>query len=148
MIFVTVGTGKFESLVKEIDKIAPSLEEEVVVQIGAGEYVPKNCKYFRVALSLSSYYKKASLIITHGGPGNVFDLLDLGKKFIALANRDRTDPRHQVEYLEAISESKGFLYCKDVSLLESYIKKIKTMKFKKYKRPECKMNEYIIKFLG
>lgn len=148
MIFVTVGTGKFESLVKEVDKIAPSLKEEVLIQIGEGCYIPKNCKYFRVAPSLTPYYKKADLIITHGGPGNVFDLLDLGKRFIALANKDRTDPKHQVEYLEAISESKGFLYCEDISTLEDCLKKIKHMKFKKYKRPGCKIHEHIIKFLG
>ena len=42
MIFVTVGTGKFELLVREMDKIASKLKERVIIQIGNGDYEPKN----------------------------------------------------------------------------------------------------------
>ena len=42
-----IGTGKFETLVKEIDKVAPKLKDKITIQIGSGSYIPKNCKWFR-----------------------------------------------------------------------------------------------------
>jgi beta-1,4-N-acetylglucosaminyltransferase len=149
MIFVTVGTGKFEALVKEIDKIAPKLKEKVVVQIGSGNYKPKNCEWFKFAPNLQKYYKQANLIIAHGGPGTVFEILDTGKKFVACANRDRTDPQHQVEFLEAISkESASLLYCEDIQNLLSYIIKARKFKFKKYQKPTCWIGDETAKFIN
>jgi beta-1,4-N-acetylglucosaminyltransferase len=148
VIFATVGTGKFESLVKELDKIAPKLKEKIIIQIGAGEYKPKNCEWFKFAPNLQKYYKRAELIIAHGGPGTVFEILDTGKKFVACANRDRTDPQHQVEFLEAISkESASLLYCENIQNLLSYIIKARKFKFKKYVRPKCWMDVEVRTFI-
>jgi beta-1,4-N-acetylglucosaminyltransferase len=148
VIFVTVGTGKFEELIKEIDRIAPKLKDKIIIQIGSGNYKPKNCKWFKFAPNLQKYYKQATLIIAHGGPGTVFEILDTGKKFIACANRDRTDPLHQVEFLEAISkESTSLLYCRNISQLKTYIEKAKKTKFKKYKKATCWMDMEVKKFI-
>jgi beta-1,4-N-acetylglucosaminyltransferase len=147
-IFVTVGTGKFESLIKEIDEIAPKLKEKIVAQIGYGNYKPKNCTWFSFAPNLKKYYQKATFIISHGGPGTVFEILDMRKKFIACANTDRTDPKHQVDFLEAISkETKGLIYCKDISTLHSHIQKAKKQKFEQYKRPQCDMYKEVCDFI-
>jgi beta-1,4-N-acetylglucosaminyltransferase len=149
MIFVTVGTGKFEALVKEIDKIAVKLKDKIVIQIGSGNYIPKNCKWFKFAPNLQKYYKEANLIIAHGGPGTVFEILDTGKKFIACANRDRTDPRHQVEFLENISkETKSLIYCPNISDLFKTIQISKKTKFEKYKKPKSWMNKTVEKFIN
>jgi beta-1,4-N-acetylglucosaminyltransferase len=149
VIFVTVGTGKFESLVKEVDRIAPQLKEKITIQIGSGEYKPKNCKWFKFAPNLQKYYKQANLIIAHGGPGTVFEILDTGKKFIACANRDRTDPQHQVEFLEAISkESASLLYCENIQNLLSYIIKARKFKFKKYVKPRCWIGKEVENFIS
>ncbi len=118
ILFVTVGTGKFDTLVEEIDKLvgAGKVKGKVVIQIGRGSYLPKNCEYFRFSDNLDKYYDSASLVISHGGPGTVFEILRKGKKLIAVPNRDRTDPMHQVEFLEGVSsESKALLYCDDYS---------------------------------
>ena len=48
MIFVTVSTGPFDRLIKSVDMLAPSLNEEVVMQIGGTTYEPKNYRYFRL----------------------------------------------------------------------------------------------------
>ena len=99
MIFVTVGNGEFDPLIKELDRLVKEkkIQEEVIIQTGLGKYQPKHCKSFPFESPLTPYYQKASLIISHGGPGIVFEVLRLNKKLIALPNRDRTDPRHQVE---------------------------------------------------
>lgn len=43
MIFVTIGThpGQFDRLIKKIDEIAPQIDEEIIIQTGFTNYVPK-----------------------------------------------------------------------------------------------------------
>lgn len=148
-IFVTIGTGKFEALVKEIDRIAPKLKDKITIQLGSGTYKPKYCEWFTFAPNLNDYYKKADLIISHGGPGTVFEILETRKRFIACANVDRTDPKHQVEFLEAISkETKGLIYCTDIKDLYSTIQKAKKQKFGIYKKPRCWMDKEVATFIA
>ena len=149
-MFVTVGNGTFDPLVKEIDRLKQEgkIRENVIIQIGNGTYQPKNCKWFTFAPELHKYYQQADLIISHGGPGTVFEILRMGKKLIAVPNRDRTDPQHQVEYLQAMAkETSAFLYCDDVSQLSSTLEKAKTHRFEKYDPPSCTMAEEVIAFL-
>jgi len=151
MIFLTIGNGKFDPLVKEIDhlKRLNKIKEEVVIQLGHGTYKPKFCKWFTFESPLDKYYHKASLVISHGGPGTVFEVLRRKKKLIALPNRDRTDPNHQVEYLRAMAkETSALIYCDQVSLLESCLEKAKTHKFTEYQPPICKMGKVVAEFLS
>lgn len=150
MIFVTVGNGQFDPLVQEIDRLKSEkhISEEVVVQIGHGKYEPQYCRWFRFEPTLEKYYEKASFIISHGGPGIVFEVLRRKKKLIALPNRNRTDPRHQVEFLEAMAqETSALLYCPDVLELASFLEKARTHTFSIYKTPRCTIAQQIKKFL-
>ena len=150
ILFVTVGNGKFEPLIKEIDRLKGEgkIKEDVVIQLGHGQYKPKNCKWFTFESPLNKYYDNASLVICHGGPGTVFEIMRRKLKVIALPNRDRTDPNHQVEYLRAMDkETKGMIYCDRVSLLADKLELAKTYNFANYKKPECKMHEVIHDFL-
>jgi len=150
MIFVTVGTGKFESLVKKIDDLKKEnlIKEEVILQIGNGAYIPKYCKYFRFSNSgLTNYYKKANIVISHGGPGTVFEILNLKKKFIAVPNKDRTDPMHQVEYLREMAKTGSFLLCENVKDINNFIRKIKKIKLKVYKVSKCEIHKVINNFM-
>ena len=63
-----------------MDEMAPTLPEEVVMQIGNGQYVPRNCQYFRFAPSLESYYDGAMIVVSHGGLGITTETLERGKK--------------------------------------------------------------------
>ena len=149
-IFITVGNGKFEPLVKEVDRLKSEgfIKEDVVVQVGHGTYKPQNCKWFTFESPLDLYYNNANLVICHGGPGTVFEIMRRKLKVIALPNRDRTDPNHQVEYLRAMDkETKGMIYCDRVSLLKDKLEMAKTYKFAHYKKTECKMHEVIHGFL-
>jgi len=143
-IFVTVGSGKFDKLVKAIDQANP--KEDITIQIGNGNYIPKNCKHFRFEPTLEPYYKKADLIIAHGGAGITYETLSKHKKLISVANLDRTDV-HQQEILRALSQKGYILWCKNLNNLPAYIKKAKNFKFKKYTPPKCTIAEEIINFL-
>lgn len=150
-LFVTVGNGKFDPLIKEIDRLVEEkkIDHDVIIQIGHGSYKPKNCHWFTFAPSLQEYYRQADLVIGHGGPGTVFEVLRLKKPLIALPNRDRTDPRHQVEYLRAISkETAALLYCDKVQQISAVLEKAKNHKFTDYQPPECRMHEVVHDFLA
>ncbi|MBT7402207.1 hypothetical protein HN777_00255 [Candidatus Woesearchaeota archaeon] len=147
-IFVTVGTGKFETLVKEIDNIAPKLKDKITIQIGSGKYIPKNCEWFRFAPKLQKFYKENDLLIGHGGPGTVFEILDTKKRFIACANMNRTDKMHQVEFLRAISkETKSLIYCSKLNEMFKTIQIAKKTKFEKYKKPKSWIDKTVREFI-
>ena len=145
-IFVTVGTGKFDELVRGVDKIATKIKERIVIQIGSGDYIPKNCRYFRFKQSLEEYYKKSWVIISHGGAGTTYELLNKNKKIIGVVNLNRTDS-HQEDILKALSEQRYLIWCKDLNKISESIEKARKFKFEKYKVPECKIHEKINEFL-
>lgn len=147
MIFVTVGTGKFDELIIKIDELAPKIKEKFIAQIGNGNYAPKNISYFRFKPNLMPYYKKADLIISHGGAGTTYELLAMGKKLVSIANPNRTDI-HQEEILEVLSKEKHLIWCRNTKDLEEAIKKAKKFKFKKYTKPRCKIAGKIKEFLS
>ncbi|MBS3165674.1 glycosyltransferase [Candidatus Woesearchaeota archaeon] len=150
MIFITVGNGKFDPLIQEMDRLIETgkIKEKVIAQIGTGSYTPKHITSFKFESPLDKYYEKADLVISHGGPGIVFEVLRRKKKLVALPNRDRTDPRHQVEYLQAMAqETSALLYCDAVEKLEETLQKAKTHQFSKYHPPKCTMHKVVRDFV-
>jgi len=146
MIFVTVGTGKFEKLVKAADELAEKIKEKVIIQKGKSKYEVKFAESFEFTTEFDDYVKKARVIISHGGAGTIYLLLEKGKKVIGLANLNRID-KHQEEILEQLDKQGYLLYCKDFNL-EDYLNKLKKTKLKKYKKPGFWIDEKIKEFLG
>jgi beta-1,4-N-acetylglucosaminyltransferase len=80
-VFVTVGTTKFEDLIREVDKkefIEVLLSQgytSMKVQIGKGDYTPKHascvdsfdCEFYTLKSTLLADVENASLVISHGG---------------------------------------------------------------------------------
>jgi len=144
MIFVTVGTERFDELVKKMDEIALELSEKVTIQIGKGRYKPKNCKYFRFAPDIDQYSEKADLIVSHGGAGTIFELLEKNKKIIGISNPEKPG-QHQEDILKALSQQNYLIWCRDLKRLKETIKNAKKIKMKEYRKPECKIAEIITK---
>lgn len=143
ILFVTVGNGKFDPLVQELDRLKKEgkISHDVTIQLGHGQYKPSHCQWFTFDPHLGKYYEKADLIISHGGPGTVFEILRLKKPLIALPNRDRTDPLHQVEYLEAMAkETTSLLYCDQVERIHDFLKQAESHQFTSYQPPSCSIH--------
>ena len=122
MIFVTVGTIRFDELVQEIDKAVEQgrICMEVVIQIANGLYEPSHCRCFRTAPDLEPYYAQANLVIGHGGTGTTLEVLERGLRLISVANPSMID-NHQHEFLEAL-ESLGYVkYCRELTKLPEFI---------------------------
>ena len=144
MIFVTVGTERFDELVKKMDDIALELSEEVTIQIGKGRYEPKNCKYFRFAPDIDQYSEKADLIVAHGGAGTIFELLGKNKKIIGISNPEKPG-QHQEDILKTLSQQNYLIWCKDLNKLKETVKNARATNIKEYRKPECKIAEIITK---
>ncbi len=147
MIFVAVGTSHFESLIRQIDAIAPRLTEEVVMQIGSSTTEPKNAAFFRFAPNLDDHIARASIVISHGGFGLMTEALERGRKVIGVDNNEMFD-NHQVELLEKFDQMGLIHWCRDLGDLETAIGEVSGRTFQPYSRPECSIGERIRDFLG
>lgn len=147
MIFVTVGTTQFDELVEAIDKIAPEVNDNIIVQIGNSKYIPKNCKYFTFAASLLKYFTEANIIVAHGGAGITFEVLNIGKTLISVENPHVLDG-HQRDLLGQLSQEGYLIWCKDLSKIKNYIEYASDINLKKYVRPECRIGKMITEWLG
>jgi len=147
VIFVTVGTTAFDSLIREADSIAASLNAHFLCQIADGNYLPKHCQYFRFKPNLDDEYIKAAIVISHGGAGTLFELLKLEKKVIAVPNTDRIDP-HQEDLINALSQRKHILACRNIADLSLTIKSVDSFVPVKYVCPECNIADEILRFIG
>jgi UDP-N-acetylglucosamine transferase subunit ALG13 len=91
MIFVTVGTNSwdFTRLIKEMDRIAGKIDEEVIMQISHIEYKPKNAKYFSFASNeeIEELYKNARVVVSHAGVGCIISTLKHNKPIIVVPRR-------------------------------------------------------------
>ncbi len=85
MIFITVGTHEqgMERLLKEVDNLIENkqINEEVFAQIGYSKYIPKNYKYKDLIGydEMDKLVKESHIVITHGGPGSIFHVIQNGK---------------------------------------------------------------------
>ena len=146
MIFVTVGTGKFDNLVKSVDEMASLSQEKIVIQIGVGQYIPQNCKYFRFRPSLDSFYDEADIIIAHGGLGTTMEILKKGKKLISVVNPTYIDD--QSEILEVMADRGHLLWCREINELPHFLQMASTTEMKPYINVECKIPEVIRSFIN
>lgn len=144
MIFVTVGTTRFEELIKKIDEIAIKIDDKIIMQIGKGEYKPKKCKYFTFKKDITPYLKNANLVITHGGAGTLFELLELKKRVIGVNNKQLID-EHQSDLLGKLSDEKYIIWCNNMNDLQKKIIQSKTFKYKIYNEPKCEIGRIILK---
>jgi len=147
MIFVTVGSTKFTDLIRKMDELAPSLGDEVIMQIGNGPYEPRNSKFFRYAESLEPYYDQADLIVAHGGLGTIVEVSQRGKKLVCVVNPTTMD-LHQEHLLRIYAEKNYLLWCKDLEQLVAAIEQARTMQFVRYEAPECHIHEVIKNYLS
>ena len=141
-IFATVGTGRFDELIKAVD----SLKINARLQIGLGKYIPQNHSYFRFAPDLDKHYKWADIVITHGGT-SILETLKTGKKVIGMHNQKRSDD-HQKQILKELSRQGHLIYCEHPSLLKEAVKKAQKTRFRPYNPPVCKIHEVMNKWLS
>lgn len=119
-------TQSFPRLVKEMDKLASTLDEEVIMQIGHTHYTPKNTVFFRFVgeQEMDSLILKATLVVTHGGAGSILKCIRMGKTVIAVPRQKKFNEHiddHQVELTEHLGEQKKIIPVYEISSLSEAI---------------------------
>lgn len=132
MILVTVGTSSwdFTRLLREMDRIAEVIDEEVVMQISDINYEVKNAKYFRFtsACEINALYEQASVIISHAGVGCIISALKKDKPIIIIPRRKKFREHfddHQVDIARELEREGKVKVVWDIETLESAIREIK-----------------------
>lgn len=116
MVFVTVGTHEqpFDRLVRVIDELAANgtLEEEVFVQTGYCDYIPKHCEWqkFVPALNMRSRMEEADVVVTHGGPSSFIEAMAAGKVPVVVpryAHFGEHVNDHQKAFVRLVADRQG-----------------------------------------
>ena len=149
-ILVTVGTTKFENLIKAIDDekfyemIINNKFTKLIIQKGYGEYIPKNYKKYENKISIQiseilnnfeNIIKSSELIISHGGAGIILESLKNKRKIIVCVNDELMD-NHQIELANSLHENGYVYYSKDLSNIISDTEKIITNSVQLKEYPE------------
>ncbi|MBU5454189.1 MAG: glycosyl transferase family 28 [Clostridiales bacterium] len=130
MIFITVGTHEqqFNRLVKEVDKLKESgvIKEDVFIQLGYSDYIPKNCEWKKMISydEMDNYIRNSRIVITHGGPGSIFQCINYNKTPIVVPRNPEYDEHvdnHQIEFVRKLNDKKSVIGIEDISELENII---------------------------
>ena len=147
-ILITVGTTKFENLIKAIDDekfyelLINNGFTKIIIQKGYGEYIPQNFKKYenRIKIQISeilnnfeNIIKTSELIISHGGAGIILESLKNKRKVIVCVNDELMD-NHQIELASSLHENGYLYYCNNLSNILESIEKIlsNSVKLKEY----------------
>ena len=152
MIFVTVGSQKFQfnRLLKAVDAL--KLEEEVFAQIGYSDYKPVNFSYkeFLDRDEFAEIMGKADIVITHGGTGAIIGAVKKGKKVIAVPRQAKYGEHvddHQFQIIDQFAELGLICPCMELGNLDEALKTAKKTEYKQYESNTAAIVKSIDKFI-
>lgn len=127
MIFVTVGTHEqgLDRLLIELDRLIEDkkIDSEVFAQIGYSEYKPKHYKYKELISydEMENYMSISDIIITHGGPGSIFQSIQHNKIPIVVPRNPKFNEHvddHQILFVKRIEKDSKVIGVYDIEMLE------------------------------
>ncbi len=137
MVFITLGSQKFQfnRLLKVVDNL--KIDEEIFAQIGYSDYEPIHYKYtkFLDRNKFSFFMDEADIVITHGGTGAIISALKKGKKVIAVPRLKKFGEHvddHQIQLVEEFSKMNLICACLDMDL-EKSLELVKSTTYREYK---------------
>ena len=129
MIFVTVGmhTKGFERLLKKMDEIASTLNEEVVMQKGHTRFRPQKAKWFdfTTEAGIKEWCQKARVVVTQPAM-SILDAQEQDKPVIVVPRLKRYDEvvdDHQLDFARHLEEEGKVIAIYDVDKLEETLRK-------------------------
>lgn len=144
MIFITIGTQQqnFARLFAYVNQM--ETKEEIVIQKGKSSYPFREGIRVYDYLSyeeMEHYFKKARLIITHGGGGTIFKALQLGKKVLVVPRMHQYGEHvndHQLEIARYLEDKNLCLVATNYEEFQDALQKMDTMVFSPYVSSEKK----------
>ena len=142
MIFVSLGTQDkdFSRLLKAIDREIERgvIKEKVIVQAGHTKYESDNMEIFDLLPTdeFNKLIEESSLVITHGGVGNILSAIKRNKPVIAAARlkkfKEHTND-HQKQIIDEFVKQGYIIELRDFNKLGKLVEKAKVFKAKKFK---------------
>lgn len=120
----------FDRLIKKMDEIAGTIDEDVIMQIGHTNYTPKNATYFRFKDDFSEIVnlnKNARLVVCHGGAGSIIAALEQKTPVIAVPRLKKFREHlndHQLEIVQVLNAENKINVVYDINQLESVINSV------------------------
>lgn len=109
MIYVTLGTMflDFARLVIAMDRIAAKTGEQVVVQLGLSQTIPRHCAWFtfKPREEVLEIQRHARVIVAHAGVGATLDALEARRPLILAPRLKRFGEHmndHQLDLAQAV----------------------------------------------
>ena len=158
MIFVSVGTHneQFNRLLEEIDSLIASgkIKDNVIAQIGYSNYLPRNYHYFKFTSwqKILNLNRKADVVITHGGAGNLILASHFNKIIVAVPRMRRYGEHvndHQIQLVRELEKQRRIIAVYNIKEMSEAIRrairkaKNKTKELKFGKRNEIKEKRII-----
>lgn len=139
---MAVGTHiqPFARLVRAMDRLAPELEEEVVIQRGNTACLPRNARSFAFAPrgEMERLNREARIVVTHGGAGSIVYALQAGKPVVAVPRLARYGEHindHQVELVRVLEGEGRVIGVYEIQGLKEAIEKAGKMEPRVRQRP-------------
>lgn len=146
-ILVTVGTSAFNNLIQAVDEQIKPADYQVICQIADGSYKPKKHNYLSFSDNFADLIDSVDIVITHGGAGTVFNLLEVGKKLLVVPNLERID-KHQMDFSNFIATNDYGVICTDLKQLSIQLDFCQKHKPKRYQKETFFMANEIVKYLS
>ena len=118
------------------------IKDNVIAQIGAGRYIPKNIEFIRFAPNLDKYYHNADIIISNCGAGTIMENVTAGRRLIVIQNPDITGG-HEWEIVTKMEKGEHLIWCKELGGLEGSILTALTKEFKLFKPTQLILSDLI-----
>ena len=147
-VLVTVGTTRFDSLIKYIDEVFAESPIKFTFQIADGKYKPVNFPFFTFSNDIDVHYRESDLVICHAGAGTIYKLLEISKKIIIVPNTERTD-NHQLDIAAYMGANGYAITVTDFSLLKYTIEEISQVRLVPFEKHDFdKTREIVLLSLG
>lgn len=162
MIFVTVGTHEqgMERLLIELDRLIEYnlIKDDVFAQIGYSKYIPQNYSYKSLLTyeEMSEKMKISDIIVTHGGPGSIFQAIQFNKIPIVVPRNPNYNEHvddHQILFSKRLELESKIIGVYNIDELGEFIRQynLKVEKCKIHDSINCnfieKFNELINKIM-
>jgi len=154
MIFVTIGmhTAGFDRLIKKMDEIAGTINEDVIMQISHSKYIPQNAKYFKFVTEeeLKKFCHAARVVVTHGAM-TIIDALEQETPVIAVPRLQKYGEHindHQLYFVQELEKAGKVVAVYDVDELKGALEKVgpKAPQLVKDKRLVNALKQYVAQF--
>lgn len=142
-VLVTVGTTPFKSLVERVSEISIAMAGSVDFIFQTAEKENNDKSHYSFIDNIAKLYKSVDLVITHGGAGSIYSLLEMRAKIIVVPNMERND-KHQIEMADFVATNNyGAVAYSINDITSSFILKSLNTEFNEFKKKSFFMRDVI-----